>query len=258
MIIQIGGRSINQILGGLSQKRHYHALWKSFTIYQHPLDGLLRYLFSSGEYPIHFSLKTPIGTISPCLYTPHDMLTVNEIFCREDYNVTNNINIVVDFGSNIGISALYFLTRSDNVNCYLFEPLPENLKKLKKNIAPYENRCHLTEVAVGLNDEDVEFGYEDTGRYGGIGKPGQTLTVPCRNAAAILRDLVNKHGEIDVLKVDIETLEKEIVASIPFEIANQIKLILVEQQYAMSPLPTHRFIQYGSIARFERMDPPDS
>ncbi len=43
-----------------------------------------------------------------------------------------DISVVVDFGSNIGISALYFLTRNQDIKVYLFEPVPQNILRLKK------------------------------------------------------------------------------------------------------------------------------
>jgi len=56
------------------------------------------------------------------------MLTVNEIFCREDYYCNGSVNVVVDLGSNIGLSALYFLSRNDKAKVYLFEPDPKNYR----------------------------------------------------------------------------------------------------------------------------------
>jgi len=44
-----------------------------------------------------------------------------EIFCRLDYLAKTDIKVVVDIGSNIGISALYFLSRNKQAKCYLFE-----------------------------------------------------------------------------------------------------------------------------------------
>ena len=47
--------------------------------------------------------------------------------------------MAVDFGSNIGISALYFLTRNPSVQVYLFEPVPSNIERLRENLKGYEN-----------------------------------------------------------------------------------------------------------------------
>jgi len=222
-------------------------------MYEDPLSGLNRYLTGRGTYPCSFKIRTPLGVIAPTLYSHHDMLTVNEVFCRMDYKC-GEPKVVVDFGSNIGISALYFLTRHPDVYCYLFEPLPQNVERLKTNLAHFERRYTLDPIAVGLKDGEVTFGFEPSGRYGGIGlETGASMQVPCRAAKDILADVLDKHERIDVLKVDIEALEKEIVEQIPADMKKRINTILVESSYDNNPYNNiYRFRQYGSIVRFER------
>jgi hypothetical protein len=83
-----------------------------------------RYLTARGEYPYVCRVRTPSGTIAPTLYSSHDILTVNEIFCRGDYRYGPDLRVAVDVGANIGISALYFLTRNSGARVYAFEPDP--------------------------------------------------------------------------------------------------------------------------------------
>jgi FkbM family methyltransferase len=252
-MIKLGGRSLMKIGSVIFEARHYRALINSFRMYEYPLSGLTRYLTGRGTYPCSLKIRTPLGVVTPTLYSHHDMLTVNEIFCRMDYEC-GEPKVVVDFGSNIGISALYFLTRNPDVYCYLFEPLPQNVERLKGNLALFERRYMLDPVAVGLKNGEVTFGFEPSGRYGGIGKKTDTSTqVPCRAANDILADILDKHKRIDVLKVDIETLEKEIVEQIPADMKRRINTILVEQRYVSNPYSDiYGFRQYGPVARFER------
>ena len=51
---------------------------------------------------------------------------------------------VIDIGPNIGISPLYFLTRSHTTHCELHEPDPNNLAKLLENLKGYEDRSKST------------------------------------------------------------------------------------------------------------------
>ena len=123
---------------------------------------------------------------------------------------------IVDFGSNIGISAAFFLSAAEKSFCYLFEPLPTNILRLRQNLAGFDPRYKLENVAVALNDGQENFGYEETGRYGGIGvRTGSYIRVPCLNAIRVLAEIINKHGSIDILKIDIEALESEILDAIP-------------------------------------------
>jgi FkbM family methyltransferase len=229
-------------------------LKNSFLKYERPFGGLFRYLFAAGHYPVTVSIRTPLGVVRPVIYSHHDMLTVSEIFCREDYRCGEHIKTVVDFGSNIGISALYFLTRNRESFAYLFEPLPCNGERLLKNLHHFEDRYEFYPIAVALSDGEAEFGFEQTGRYGGLGlKREKSMPVPCRGVDSVLRGVLEKRGEIDVLKIDIESLEEEILAAIPQDLLRQIRQIFVEYDYARNPLPlTHNYVQDADIARFRR------
>jgi FkbM family methyltransferase len=249
-----GNRPLGTVAKAPFQINHYRALKNSFLVYQHPLDGLLRYFFAAGRYPVALPIRTPLGMVRPMLYSHHDMLTVSEIFCREDYRCGKDVRTVVDFGSNIGLSALYFLTRNRRSFAYLFEPLPRNGEKLHENLRAFEGRYEFHPVAVALSDGEAEFGFEETGRYGGVGlKREGVMRVPCREVGRVLCAILEERREIDVLKIDIESLEEEILAAIPRNLLSRIKQIFVEYTYRGNLMRfTHDYVQDGHIARFRR------
>jgi|SRR5215210_6710831 len=178
-------------------------------------ENLKRYLTGKGEYPYNIRIKTPTGTTSPTLYSHHDILTVNEIFCRKDYAADERVNVVVDLGSNIGISALYFLTRNHTCRCYLFEPDPINVQRLRVNLAGFGPRFSLREVAVSDTSGVFQFGIESMGRYGGIGiKTGEYIKVPCLDINEVLSEILSKEESIDILKIDTEGQEIRTVKAI--------------------------------------------
>lgn len=252
--MRIGGRSLTTVLAAALQKRHYEAFSNAFSVYQAPVATLSRYLFNTGTYPTTVSLKTPLGPLDLNLFSLHDLLTVNEIFCRLDYLSDASDRVCVDFGSNIGVSAAYFLTRSPHSFVYLFEPLPQNLQRLKINLSPFEARYLLQPVAVALSDGEVEFGWEPTGRYGGIDrKTGSYLRVQCVDSNRVLEEVIAKHGIIDILKIDTEALEREFVERMPPQITKCIRKIYVENCFPSNPLESsHRYRQRGPIAGFFR------
>lgn len=252
--MRIGDRPIITVCAAILRVQHWKAAANMFRVYDDVVDAYARYIFARGGYPASICVRTPLGRIHPTIYSHHDMLTINEIFCRQDYRASASDRIVVDFGSNIGISALYFLTRNHKSFVYCYEPLPMNCARFKKNLEGFEGRYQLAECAVALEDGTAQFGFEETGRYGGIGKnTGSTMTVECRNAINILSRILDQHGEIDVLKIDIETLETEILLAIPGSFLPKIRKIYIEQQIEENPLrETHSFRQYGSVAQFFR------
>ncbi|MGB8406730.1 MAG: FkbM family methyltransferase [Mycobacterium sp.] len=255
--MQVGGRDLAKIAHAVVARRNYVAAINMVRLYDHPVNMLHRYLTRSGEYPATFPVRTPQSDIDLTLYSPDDLLTLNEIFCRNDYLADISDKVIVDFGSNIGVSAAYFLTRNASAFAYLFEPLPTNIARLRDNLRPFDGRYDLQEVAVGTAEGDVEFCWEESGRYGGVNRAGlsHSLTVPCVNSRTVLENVVAEHGRIDVLKVDIEGLEQAVIANIPVELARKIKKLYVEEIFETNPLAqTHSLVHYGGIAQFHLLD----
>ncbi len=165
----------------------------------------------------------------PRLWTSHDLLTVNEVFCRLDYAAPPDTRVVVDVGSNVGISALYFLTRDPAVRCHLFEPVPQNVARLRHNLARFEGRWTLTEAAVWDRETTASFGVESTGRYGGIGvELPEQIEVRCLDVNAVLADVLEREERIDVLKLDTEGAEADTVAAIRPELLARVGTIYFE------------------------------
>ncbi|MER9303827.1 hypothetical protein NKJ06_12675 [Mesorhizobium sp. M0293] len=96
--MKIGNRSLVAIGSALLQARHYTAAVNMIRTYDRPAELAFRYVLASGKYPASIALKTPLGPLTLTAYTHHDILTVNEIFCRIDYPATGRDTIIVDFG----------------------------------------------------------------------------------------------------------------------------------------------------------------
>jgi FkbM family methyltransferase len=249
--VRIAGRPLRTLLAAPLQGRHYVALAGMVAAYPDLADVCGRYLLGWGAYPASITVRTPLGRADIRVHSFHDLLTINEIFARKDYPARPDIGVVVDIGSNIGISALYFLTRNRSSKVFLFEPLPRNVDALKSNLSGYEARYVLDETAIGTGNGMVEFGWEDTGRYGGIGRAAKhRLDVRCRDINDVLRDILREVGEIDVLKMDVEGSEEELLRHASLEHLRRIRAIYAECDGRRIELPGFRHRQYGSVARF--------
>jgi FkbM family methyltransferase len=246
------GRNVKTVFQSMLQWRHYRAFINIVLYHWSPIEFLGRYLFKLGQYPCVQKLQCNNVELNLTAYSWHDILTLNEIFFRRDYPIDSGDKIIVDFGSNIGISAAYFLSASEGSFCYLFEPLPTNVSRLKNNLKGFEGRYKLEPVAVDLADGESNFGYESTGRYGGIGlDTGSYITVPCIDAVKVVKEIIDRHGGIDVLKVDIESREMPIINAIPRSSWSKIKKVFVEYTFASNPLSdSHNYAQHGSVAQF--------
>lgn len=232
--MNIGNRNLGQFLKAITEKQHYVAFLNMIKICPDFFDVFVRYFLGKGDYPYAVKLRTPLGIISPTLFSYYDMLTVNEIFCRLDYGTDNNAKVVVDLGSNIGISALYFLTRNKESRCYLFEPVPENIKKLSDNLKKYSDRYFLSEVAVSNENGIKKFGTDKFGRCGGLLREADNyIDVKCVNVNDVLKDILAKENCIDILKIDTEGNELDILNAIEKSILPKIKLIFFEVDHAV-------------------------
>lgn len=232
--MKIGERDINKLIKAIFGRQHYIAFLNIILVCQNPFDFFKRYFFGTGKYPWRIKLRTPLGVIKPKTYSYYDVLTVNEIFCRKDYTTRKDDKIIVDVGSNIGISALYFLTRTPELFCYLFEPLPDNIKKLNNNLKDFKGRFELSEMAISDHDGIDKFGVEESGRYGGLKREtGKYIKVNCISINNVIKKVLEEKGRIDILKVDIEGNEIEVLNSINEKYLKKIKKIYFEIDYTV-------------------------
>jgi FkbM family methyltransferase len=184
--------------------------------------------------PSEITVRTPTGPFTLTTYGHDPILTTNQIFCPHDYPTKAQDRIIVDFGSNIGVSTAYFLTSSPKffvtfMDCFYQISIPRD------NLRSFEGRHALHEIAVAAVDGGVEFGWEDTGRYDGVRlKPGNHVSVPCRDSNKILKEIVMRHSRIDILKADIETLERQVTERIPAALHREIDRIYVECAFEVS------------------------
>ena len=201
-----------------------------------------------------FGFRSPTGDVKLKAYSVEDVITLFIVFCREEYTPAADTRVFVDFGSNIGVTAAYFLSRNteNTINCY--EPNKTNIERLKENLRPFEGRYTLEETCVGLENGTVTFGTESTGVYGAIGaahEGGSSFEAPCRRANDILGEALANHSEIDFLKIDIEGLEQDVIKAIPPEFLEKIRRIQAETGEFEFRLPGFRRTQSGAIVKYE-------
>lgn len=254
--------SIKSFSAALFEKSFYMAFFNVFIYFKSPVNVLIRYVFEVGNYPQKFSVNTPLGLQVVTAFSHHDLITLVECFGKLDYRVPKDISVVVDFGSNIGISALYFLTRNSSVQVYLFEPVPRNIERLRKNLRGYEKRYKLSECAIGVDEGECDFAYEDTGRYGRLLEDGlshfakttsdKVLSVKVLAVNQTLDKILSNHESIDVVKIDIEGYENKILGGLKAETLARIERIYAETNSNQNFSGFSRE-RYGGVIRYYRI-----
>jgi FkbM family methyltransferase len=133
-----------------------------------------------------------------------------EIFESEIYkfNSTTECPYIIDCGSNIGLSVVYFKTLFSKAKLIAFEPDKEIAATLQKNVDSFQlDKVTIHQKAIWKDNNGIEFQVEG-GFSGRIPKPGDKdniVSVPTQR----LKDLLVE--KIDFLKMDIEGAEHAVL-----------------------------------------------
>ncbi len=129
-----------------------------------------------------------------------------EIFVDQSYlfNTNNTKPVIIDCGSNIGLSALYYSKIYPNAEIHCIEADPEIAKILSSNLEV--NHVHATIIpkAAWIHNNGVTFSSEgsDSGSIGNGELKIDSLD---------LAEYINRFETIDFLKIDIEGAENTVI-----------------------------------------------
>jgi FkbM family methyltransferase len=141
--------------------------------------------------------------------------------------------IVLDIGSNIGASIIYFHCQFPNAKIFGFEPHPDTFGILQKNVA------HLPGVTIfnyglgaihqriAVRADQVNFGAFNTdGRFKDRGYPASTVECEVRRLDEVLREI--GLAQVDLIKIDCEGAEADVFSTLPDAILNHCQWIVGE------------------------------
>lgn len=155
-------------------------------------------------------------------------LLLAEIFAGQDYffSTTKEQPFIVDCGSNIGVSILYFKSLFPQARIIGFEPFPAAFEVLKKNIAANQlSNVTVYNAALGDVDGSINFNPNSqthivTSVLKKCDDESKNITVPLIK----LSDYINE--VVDCLKVDVEGAEsfifKDLDDNKKFQFINKI------------------------------------
>ena len=175
------------------------------------------------EYPspvIQIQQQCPDG--HRVLWIPqNEVFRVRNIFDEHEYSIPPQYIprgplTIVDIGANIGLFALYMTTVHGACNIYCFEPVPQTLELLKKNVGD-DPRIHVYPYALSNREETARLHLHPTNSGENSLKaikhaPENTIRVPVKDAAGTLHRIGLNY--LDILKIDTEGSEVEILESL--------------------------------------------
>lgn len=162
--------------------------------------------------------------------------SVDEIFVEEVYRFTTNNPrpLIIDCGSNIGLSILYFKQLFKNAEVVAFEADPAIFKILESNLEAY-NIDNIRLINAAVWKEDTSLSFESEGSVGGKIGAGATNKNRVQVPAKRLRNYLS--GKVDFLKIDIEGAEYEVLKDCKDLLLNVENLFI---EYHVLPNETQR------------------
>jgi FkbM family methyltransferase len=201
-------------LSGILAYRTYHALYRTQAL----RPGFIQFR----NAPLHYSDN--IGL----------MHSLKEIFADEIYKFipSSEKPIIIDAGSNIGLSVIYFKTISPESSIIAFEPDALMFTLLSRNVRERSlAHVELHETAAWTENTHLEF-FSDGSLAGSSELNSRGPAKASFVRAERLKDVLSRFPEIDFLKVDIEGAENFVVEDIAEELP-RVKNFFLE--YHSSP-----------------------
>ncbi|NCR52072.1 MAG: FkbM family methyltransferase [Microcystis aeruginosa L211-07] len=251
--MKIGKRSLWQFKERALDLNSYASILRFFQVHEYSVKAIVNEVFSRGKYPCTISIKTPLGSQKVNLFSVADFSTLNLIFCRQDYYVPKQLSTIIDIGSNIGLSTLYWLTRNHESFVYCYEPSPISLERLNENLSSFSNRYSVTQAAVSDYTGSGILGLEETGVCSSLDlKSEKSVECEVIHINEILESAISKHDRIDVLKIDSEGHEVRTLKAIDKSFYPHISVINVEYCQAQQYIPKDLNYQYSFKSFAER------
>lgn len=161
-----------------------------------------------------------------------------EIFIDQNYYIppTDATLTIIDCGTNIGVSLLYFRTQAPNATIIAFEPNPHTYKIVRTNIE--QNNLNVTVHPVGLGSKKSTATFftdihdlasqsaSTTGHLATKNYEQTSFPVGIEPLSSYIT------GPVDILKLDVEGAEGEVLAELARSGSlKHIKQIFIEYHY---------------------------
>jgi len=141
--------------------------------------------------------------------------------------------IILDIGSNIGASIIYFHRQFPDAKIFGFEPHSDTFRILQKNVAHlpgvmvFNYGLGATHQRIAVRADNVNFGAFNTGgRFKDRGHPSATVECEVRRLDDVLREI--GIAQVDLIKIDCEGAEADVFSTLPAEILNHCQWIVGE------------------------------
>ncbi len=155
------------------------------------------------------------------------LVTIHRLKYEEEFHFFNDMiednGIILDIGANIGTMTTLIAKKSKNSKIYAFEPIPDNIKALKRVIGHYKlDNVKVYEAALGEENGELKMIMPiiDNVKMQGLSHVVEKYTAEEINSGHIysvpvykLDDLeeLRSGGKINAIKIDVENFEYHVL-----------------------------------------------
>ena len=207
-------------------------------------EGRKAYSLRIGDRVVDLHLRPRAG----------DLFVFHEVFTNKCYRLPARllagIRTVIDLGSNVGLTALYWIDQLPDVRLVCVEPSPDNVAVLRDNLAAFSDRSAIVEAAIAATSGTVTFAEHGASwerRIVGETSSGRTVR------SCSIDDIISVSGfaRVDLLKVDIEGGEVALFDRVhPW--MDRVGAMVVELHH---PVTVEQFSETVTAAGFRAMVP---
>ena len=173
-----------------------------------------------------------------------------EIFFRQFYYFKSlkNEPVIIDCGSNIGLSLLYYKKLYPNSKVIGYEPDPKIYKILKSNIENNEiKNVVLNNKAVWVKNEDLFFASD--------GSDGGSISINSTNSEKVegidFKLELEKFDSIDFLKIDIEGAEVDLLNHCQNSLNHVLNVFIEYHSFEGEFQKLHQILEILSLNKFK-------
>ena len=168
-----------------------------------------------------------------------DPLAINQVLLRRGAKAEYYLplalepRVILDIGSNIGTSILFFHEQFPSARIYGFEPHPETFRILQANVGSIPS-VEVFNYALGGTDARISVEFDGIDFSGFVAKPGSAnprglaATTDCevKHAGKVMKNL--GLTQADLIKIDCEGAEYDVLTALPEEMLRECKWIVGE------------------------------
>ncbi len=194
----------------------------------------LRNRLSTGPGALNVRSKQALYPMQ-CRIGTSDWEVFAQMFVQREYRCLDSVqevDLVIDCGANVGLSAAYFLSRFPRCSVICVEPDTGNFDALQRNLTPYRDRVRALCSAVwpytaGLVISEEKFGDgREWARTVREARPGEAPSMEAIDIGTLIENSGRKR--VSILKIDVEGAEQFIFGAGRHDWLDRVDNLVIE------------------------------